>query len=218
MIGSGLPLSPKWQTSSCFEAPPLRYSMVGLMDQMPMLAPGKRFRPLSDPARRRGLRRAGRPGVGCRLRHGDGPRRLAGPRRSALHGRRTPAPRPAHHPPRLWRGRRDPGLRRPAHQRLRGGHRRRGPDAADRSALVASLAEAVGFNGLVAGQARDLSERNRAAHRRRARRPQSPQDRRADDGRGRGGGANRRRLAGAALASWASSPAVSAWPSRSATT
>ncbi len=32
---------------------------------------------------------------------------------------------------------------------------------ADRNALVASLAEAVGFNGLVAGQASDLTERNK---------------------------------------------------------
>jgi geranylgeranyl pyrophosphate synthase len=37
-----------------------------------------------------------------------------------------------------------------------------GLSAADRNAIVASLSEAVGFNGLVAGQARDLSERNRA--------------------------------------------------------
>jgi hypothetical protein len=35
MIGSGFPLSPKWQSSSCFEAPPLRYSIVGLMNQTP---------------------------------------------------------------------------------------------------------------------------------------------------------------------------------------
>jgi len=37
-----------------------------------------------------------------------------------------------------------------------------GLSPSDRNALVASLADAVGFNGLVAGQARDLSERNRA--------------------------------------------------------
>jgi geranylgeranyl pyrophosphate synthase len=36
-----------------------------------------------------------------------------------------------------------------------------GLSAADRSALVASLADAVGFQGLVAGQALDLAERNR---------------------------------------------------------
>ena len=36
-----------------------------------------------------------------------------------------------------------------------------GLDAADRTELVASLAQAVGFRGLVAGQALDLAERNR---------------------------------------------------------
>ena len=35
MIGSGSSLASKWQTNSCLEAPPLRYSMVGLMNQTP---------------------------------------------------------------------------------------------------------------------------------------------------------------------------------------
>ena len=99
---------------------------------------------------------------------------LAGARRPAVHGRRRPPPRPAHHAPPVRRADRHPG-RLPAGAGGRagagGGRRRaRAPARARWAGWPRELFEAGGIEGMVGGQWLDLEAERRsstlpAAHR-----------------------------------------------------
>ncbi len=134
--------------------------IAGLVEAMrySLLGGGKRIRPVLALATGKALGRDTRELLPAGGRAGDGPHLLADPRRPAGHGRRRPAPRPAHLPRGLRRGRGHPRRRRPV--------RRGASPAAARPARVApagagrrrsSWSTATGTEGMVGGQYVDVS-------------------------------------------------------------
>ena len=133
---------------------------------------------------RRGARRATRAPAARGRGDRAGAHLLADPRRPAGDGRRRPAPRTADLPPRVRRGRGDPGRRRPLRRggaagvRAPGGRRRgAGRDPAPRSAAPPASA------GMVGGQFLDLRGAGHASPDALRAGPR-PQDRAADGLRG----------------------------------
>ena len=119
----------------------------------PCSPPSKRVRAGARAACRRSLRRRPpRPAGGLRNRGGS--RVVADARRPAEHGQRAAAPGPADVAPDIWGGGDDPRGLRLLNEAF--GHIAREYEPALASRLVSLLADAVGLDGLVTGQAEDV--------------------------------------------------------------